>query len=509
MPFINLNSTVPTGNQQPAMNPVMPSGPVPQQNPPVPQQPAMQQPVIPVTTSPVINKVDNVVPTRQPKVPVEVAPIIESTPTPIQIDPVPTPGIVETNGPALPSLQSSTPKNNFDPAGLGLSMAPVSQPMANVQPNQTIVPQVKPVQLNSNISSIYSPETTDIWSYLDLTEKRDASDLHFTVNYPVMLRVDGKLEPIGSEPLSATRVDEIFKPVMTEEQYNKFLKNKEIDFSVQHKTGSRFRVNLYHERGNIAGAFRLIPSKIKTMSDLGLPEVCENFIRQPNGLVLLTGPTGSGKSTTIAAMLNEINLAMPKHIISIEDPIEYLYGKGTALVDQREVEKDTDSFKVALKSLLRQDPDVVLVGEMRDYETIALTITAAETGHLVFATLHTNSAAQTIDRIIDVFPENQQGQIRAQLAQVLVGVISQRLVPLKGGGRKAVLEILVGNPAVKNAIREGKTYQIDNIIQTCAEEGMFLMEKQLAALVRSGEADLETALEFSARPDQLRDILKN
>ncbi|MCA9386171.1 PilT/PilU family type 4a pilus ATPase, partial [Candidatus Dojkabacteria bacterium] len=252
----------------------------------------------------------------------------------------------------------------------------------------------------------------------------------------------------------------------------------------------------------------LIPSKIKTINELNLPEILYEFMKIPHGLVLVTGPTGSGKSTTLAAMISEINMSSQKHIITLEDPIEYMYQKGQALVDQREIGRDTLSWTGALRSTLRQDPDVVLVGEMRDYQTIASTITIAETGHLVFATLHTNSAAETVDRIIDVFPEHTQAQIRTQLASVIVAVISQRLVPLKQGGRQAACEILIGTSAVRSSIRESKTYQIDNIIQTGADVGMFPLEKSLAEMVKKGDVTLDTAMEFTVRPGLLKDLLQ-
>ncbi len=353
----------------------------------------------------------------------------------------------------------------------------------------------------------FSPQKNDVWYFLTLTEKREASDLHFTVDYPPMIRIDGSLQQVGQVALESGRVVDLFKPLMNQKQFDKLMENREIDFSVQNKTGARFRVNLYFERGNLAGAFRLIPHYIRTVEELGLPSILKSFTTFANGLILLTGPTGSGKSTTIASMINLINKTMPKHIITIEDPIEYLFGKGVALVDQREIEKDTHGFKNALKSALRQDPDVALVGEMRDHETIAATITLAETGHLVFATLHTNSAAQTVDRIIDVFPEHQQAQVRAQLATILQAIVAQRLVPLIGGGRKAVNEVLIGTSAVRNSIREGKTYQLDNLIQTSGDIGMFPLEKSLAELVRAGQITLDTALEYTTKPDFLKELV--
>lgn len=364
-----------------------------------------------------------------------------------------------------------------------------------------------PVNNDLNLQSQFSPVNTGMTSYLDITETRGASDLHFSVGYPPLLRIDSVLQRLGSEPLQNKRAEELFKTIVSEKQWQEYIEKRELDFSFQNKSGTRFRVNYYFEKGNYAAALRLIPSKIKTVNELGLPPMLSDFAKLPHGLVLVTGPTGSGKSTTLAALIDEINHSYAKHIITIEDPIEYVYQPSKALIDQREVGKDTLSWTNALKYVLRQDPDVVLVGEMRDLETIAASVTVAETGHLVFATLHTNSAAQTVDRIIDVFPEHQQAQMRSQLAVVLQGIISQRLIPLSGGGRKAAIEILLGNSAVRNTIREGKTYQIDNLIQTSADAGMISLEKSLADMVKKGEVTLDTALEYTTKPNELKNLI--
>ncbi len=354
----------------------------------------------------------------------------------------------------------------------------------------------------------FSTEKTSIQSYMEIAFQKSASDLHFSVGHPPILRVDGQLEKIpGSNVLSKERGFELFKNLMGDMLFAKLIKEKEVDFSVSYRAGIRFRVNVFFESGNISAAFRLINSDIKTIEELYLPEILHDFVNVPHGLILATGPTGSGKSTTLAAIINEINLSSAKHIITIEDPIEYIFPKAQALVDQREVGKDTISWEKALRSAMRQDPDVVMVGEMRDYETIAATITLAETGHLVFSTLHTNSASQAIDRMIDVFPEHQQTQIRGQLANVLSAVISQRLIPLKNGGRRVAIEILIGTSAVKNAIREGKTYQIDNMILTGSDVGMISLEKSLAKLVSQGILDLNEALAYTVRPDELKQLV--
>jgi twitching motility protein PilT len=336
----------------------------------------------------------------------------------------------------------------------------------------------------------------------------EASDLHLMVGFAPMLRVNGVLGPVdGSQILTQPDIEQLVFSVFNNEQKELFLTNKEIDFSVQSQYG-RFRVNVYNQKGTYAAAFRLIPEKIRTIDELGLPQVCHEFVKLHQGFVLVTGPTGHGKSTTLAAMINEINLAKATHIVTIEDPIEYVYPIGLSIISQREMHQDTHSWSVALRSVLRQDPNVVLVGEMRDYETIEAAITIAETGHLVFATLHTNSAAQTIDRIVDVFPENQQSQIRLQLSNVLEGVISQRLIPAANGGRLAVSEIMVATPAIRNVVRDGKTHQIDNIIQTSAELGMMTLEENLARAVMERKITVETAINFAVRPDDLARRLK-
>ncbi len=338
---------------------------------------------------------------------------------------------------------------------------------------------------------------------LQLVVDRDASDLHLTAGYPPILRIDGKLVSYGVKPLEAEDVKKLVLQTLPDEQKELLEVNKEVDLSYAFEEKARFRINAYNERGNVAAAYRLIPQEIRSMETLGLPQIFHEFTKLPQGLVLLTGPTGHGKSTTLAALLNEINMTQARHIVTIEDPIEYLYPVGKSLVDQRELHRDTHSWEIALRSVLRQDPDVVLLGEMRDYETISAAITVAETGHLVFATLHTNSASQSIDRIIDVFPEHQQAQTRTQLANILEGVVSQRLVPVIGGGRKAVVEVMLATSAVRNTIREGKTYQIDNIIATSGDVGMISLEKSLVNLVREGKLTLEEAQAHSLKPEEI------
>lgn len=331
-----------------------------------------------------------------------------------------------------------------------------------------------------------------------------ASDLHIKVGVHPILRIDGKLMAIPNEEiLTKEATQELVKSIMSEEQLERFAKNKELDFSFGYQN-TRFRTNAFLEKSNISAALRLIPSKIKTLQELGLPTILQKFTSHSQGFVIIAGPTGHGKSTTLAALINDINANKSSNIITIEDPIEYLFEQKKSIISQREVGSDTNSFGKALKSSLREDPDVLLVGEMRDLETIEAALTLAETGHLVFTTLHTNSAAQTADRIIDVFPPHQQQQVRSQLANVLLGIVSQRLLPRTSGGRIAACEILIANSATRSLIREGKTHQLDNIIQTSASEGMISLDKVLAELVNRGEILIDDALTWALNPKELK-----
>ncbi len=326
-----------------------------------------------------------------------------------------------------------------------------------------------------------------IENLLEEVVKRKASDLHLQVGLAPMIRVDGKLSAISGQPiLTEELVEHLVYSILDEDQKQVLLKDKEFDFSFAFGDLGRFRVNAFHERGNMAASLRLIPNALLSIEQLGLPNVVNSFADYPRGLVLVTGPTGSGKSTTLAALVDKINNERAEHIITIEDPIEFTHQSKKSVVVQREVHYDTYSFSAALRSSLRQDPDVVLIGEMRDLETISAAITIAETGHLVFATLHTNSAAQSIDRMIDVFPPHQQPQVRAQLSNMLMAICSQRLVPIIGGGRVAASEILIATPAVRNIIREGKSHQLDAVIQTGSDKGMQSMDRTLVSLIKAG-----------------------
>ena len=328
--------------------------------------------------------------------------------------------------------------------------------------------------------------------------RKNASDLHLQVGLPPMMRLDGALIPFsGYQNMNSEQVEKLIFSILDEDQQRILMKDKEFDFSFAFGDLGRFRVNAFHERGNLAAALRLIPNNIKTVHELGMPPVVQTFAEYPRGLVLVTGPTGSGKSTTLAALIDKINSEKDKHIITIEDPIEFTHKSKRSAIVQREVHYDTYSFSAALRSALRQDPDVVLIGEMRDLETISAAITIAETGHLVFATLHTNSAAQSIDRMIDVFPPHQQPQVRSQLANILQGICAQRLIPAIGGGRVVAAEVMIANPAVRNIIREGKTHQLDTVIQTSADQGMQTMDRTLVKLVQSGVITYDNAREYA------------
>ncbi len=348
----------------------------------------------------------------------------------------------------------------------------------------------------------------NIQDLMDQLVALEGSDIHLIVGSPPVLRVDGNILAVeGAGPLTQEEAEGLIFPLMTQEQKDYVAVNKELDFGYQFQDKGRFRVNVYHSKGSIAAAMRLIPSRIKTLEELQLPSILADFAQYPQGLVLLTGPTGEGKSTTLAALIDLINTSRADHIVTIEDPVEFVYTPKRSIITQRELNHDTNSWEIALRSVLREDPDVVLIGEMRDYETIASAITIAETGHLVFATLHTSTAAETIDRIIDVFPAYQQGQVRQQLAATIKVVASQRLLPAVNGKRVAAFEIMVANAAIRNLIREAKTHQIDTVIQTSAEMGMTLFENNLQSLVQRGAISVETALERAFRQQEMQRLL--
>ena len=344
---------------------------------------------------------------------------------------------------------------------------------------------------------------------LELTISRNSSDLHLSVGFPPTLRIHGELIPVpGEEVLTKEQIDSLLASLLSSEQRDIFTKNLELDISFEFEGKARFRVNVYQQKGFPAAALRLIPYLIPQLETLGFPQSVAKIADLKQGFILVAGPTGHGKSTTLASFIQKINSQRAEHILTIEDPIEYVYPPGKSIIAQREMSKDTRSWEGALRASLREDPNVVLIGEMRDLETIQSAMTIAETGHLVFATLHTNSAAQTIDRIVDVFPENQQPQIRLQLAATLESILSLRLIPTIQPGRVLACEILFATPAIRNIIREGKTHLIDNSIETSAEYGMQLLEKSLVNLIREGKISQETASKYTLRPELLNKLIR-
>jgi twitching motility protein PilT len=349
----------------------------------------------------------------------------------------------------------------------------------------------------------------DFANVLTQTVELNASDLHVTVGSPPMIRVRGELRALdGYPPLTSKDTRDLIYAILSNDQRKRLEQEWQVDFSYSVPAQGRFRVNAYMQRASIGAAFRLIPDEIKTIEQLGLPAAVHEFVKKPRGFVLVTGPTGSGKSTSLAAMIDEINRTRKEHILTIEDPIEFLHRHKSCVVNQREIGNDAQSFALGLKAALRQDPDVILVGEMRNLETISTALTAAETGHLVFATLHTQDTAQTIDRIIDVFSPHQQQQVRVQLSVALQGIITQQLLPTAdGSGRVACSEVLSITPAVRNLIREGKTHQIHSVLQTSAAQGMQSMDAALATLVRSGKITRELAEQRSTTPEELRRLM--
>jgi len=327
------------------------------------------------------------------------------------------------------------------------------------------------------------------------TKEKDASDLHITVGLPPVLRINGKLQKMNLPVLDANDVHEIISGILSEKQKNMYKKLHELDFSHELENIARFRINVFQHRKGEAAAFRLIPEKIKSVEELGLPEEIISFTNKSKGFVLVTGPTGSGKSTTLAALIDIINQERYEHIITIEDPIEFVHEHKNCIIDQREVGTNTNSFSYALRSALREDPDVILVGEMRDLDTMSMAVTAAETGHLVFSTLHTNSAAESIERMINVFPPHQQGQIRTQLAESILGIVAQTLLPtLDGEGRVPVVELMIANPAIRNIIREEKVHQMTTLIQMGKKDGMISLDQSLKILLSDGKISREDAI---------------
>lgn len=350
---------------------------------------------------------------------------------------------------------------------------------------------------------------TKLNDLLTTTAKQSASDLHIAVGRRPTLRIDGVLVPLQKEQITTPENAEgILNALMTAEQKQKLVQQKQVDFAYSFEEKARFRVNVYYQRGYLAAALRLVPARIKTIEELNLPPLLHDLAKLSQGFVLIVGPAGHGKSSTLAAILDEVNHTRSDHIITIEDPVEYLFTQDKCIVSQREVGADAVGFHSALRTVLRQDPDVIMIGEMRDAVSIGTAMTASETGHLVLSTLHTNSASQTIDRIIDSFPAEQQGQVTSQLAATLVAIVSERLLPRLSGGRIPAMEIMIVNPAIRNLIRERKTYQIDLVIETSLQEGMVTLNRSLVNLVKNKEISLENAELYSLNPAELRILLE-
>lgn len=421
--------------------------------------------------------------------------------------------------PPAPAPQASAPSQ---PAPPTQAPAPAPMPAANAfSVGNTGFAQLPPPVVETLLEDIdplgrvnvgFSPHPgadADLISALQEVVRLTASDLHVTSNAPPMLRIDGSLTPVeGAGVWDRERVSKALRTLLTTEQRDKFEKELELDFAFAVSESARFRVNFYHQRDSIGGAFRLIPTEIKPLEQLGVPDTVAKFAELSRGLVLITGPTGSGKSTTLAALIDLVNRTRTDHIVTVEDPIEFMHGNKRSLINQREVGGDTHSFNDALKHVLRQDPDVILIGELRDLETISVALTAAETGHLVFATLHTQDAAQSIDRVIDVFPPHQQAQVRAQLAATLQGVVCQTLIKVASGkGRVVATEVMISTPAIANLIREAKTYQIPSVLQASREMGMFTMDQHLAELVNKGKITHASAMEKAHDIESLKALI--
>jgi twitching motility protein PilT len=373
--------------------------------------------------------------------------------------------------------------------------------------NLDTLEELRPLDLDTSASAM-PVQNVHIDDLARETVERNGSDLHLSVGLPPVFRLDGRLVRSGYTLLGPTDTQRLVYDILTNEQIQWFEKTRELDFSYGVKDIGRFRVNVYRQRGSVGAALRVIPNQIPSFEQLRLPSVIRDLGRKHSGLVLVTGPTGSGKSTTIASMIDMINGEREDHIMTIEDPIEYLHRHKRCMINQRELNADTDSFENALRAVLREDPDVILVGEMRDLETISAALTLAETGHLVFGTLHTRNAPQTVERVIDVFPPHQQDQIKVQLSNSIEGIVAQQLIPMIGGGRIAAIEVLIATSAIRNLIREGKAFQINSAIETGAQYGMQGMDKMLAELHRSGSISYQDAVSRAVDPENFQRFLQ-
>lgn len=480
------------------------------------QYPDLSQATTPIQTQPPVGDFAS----QTPVVSDIPTPVIPTTPPPTpEVSPLPT--TLEPVVEELSNINEALPINDLNKE-VPLKGV-VENELQDIIPDEKVPKALKRDPKRDNLSKPLDADElrSDVPPKLSDTSKIDellryaiqhnASDLHITAGYPPIVRIDGELMEISEAVITPEEAESLILPVLSEEKRELLEVNREVDLAYFHQGESqaRFRINAYYTMKNMAAAFRLIPSRVRKIDELFLPNIYHQFAQLKQGFILVTGPTGHGKSTTLAAILEEINMTRFAHIVTIEDPIEYVFEGKKSLVDQREMNDDTHSWPIALRSALRQDPDVILVGEMRDYETIASAITLAETGHLVFATLHTNSAAQTVDRMIDVFPHNQQPQIRLQLSNILEAIVAQRLIPLDKGGRRAVCEIMIANPAVRNMIREAKTHQIDNVIRTSADIGMVSLERSLVSLVREGVISVQKAQEYAVFPEEVLRLLKS
>jgi twitching motility protein PilT len=482
--------------------------------PPVPPvaaavPPAPAPPAPPIVEASVLASVSQPVVSAAPAL--AAAPALTApTPAPAAAQPAPSPVAQPAPVASAPVAEAfSIPLVAPEPAAPAAGVFPASVGVPQPGVTATPAPTVK-VQEFGEVPSHLSKADPDIIAALQQVLFTGASDLHVTANAAPMLRVDGGLSPVsGASVWSADKVRAALGSLLSPLQRENFDRELELDFAYTISASARFRVNFYQQRGAIGAAFRLIPTTIKTLDQLGVPDSVARFSTLPRGLVLVTGPTGSGKSTTLAALIDLVNRSRADHIVTVEDPIEFMHGNKRSLVNQREVGADTHSFANALKHVLRQDPDVILVGEMRDLETISVALTAAETGHLVFATLHTQSAAASIDRVIDVYPPHQQDQVRTQLSATLQGVVSQTLVKkAQGSGRVVATEVLVTTPAISNLIREGKSYQITSSMQAGRELGMHTMDQHLAQLVDEGQITRNSAFEKAHDPETLTRLIQ-
>lgn len=418
------------------------------------------------------------------------------------------------SGPGEPKVEVATvePEMMIDPrTGEPIAVPATLQllDLGKIQSQASESPRVEVPRAQERQSDNF-PSVADLHldDILRVATERKASDVHITVGLPPMVRLDGELAPLQFQALSPTDSRRLIYDVLSDDQLNKFETKRELDFGYSVKGLGRFRFNVYMQRNSVAGALRAIPTKIPSFDQLGLPAIVREMSKRSSGLILVTGPTGSGKSTTIASMIDDINDTRTSHILTIEDPIEYLHSHKRCMINQREMHMDTFSFHDALRAVLREDPDIILVGELRDLETIEAALTLSETGHLVFGTLHTRNAPATIDRIVDVFPTDQQDQIRVLLGNTLEGVISQQLMPKIGGGRCAAIEIMIGTPAIRNLIREGKTHQMYSIIETSANIGMQTMDRSLADHFRSGRVTYEECLMRAVDKDNFSRLAK-